>query len=231
MSWSIRKIEIPIIYRYFRSKMTASDCYQLGYEVIKSENYYSSILWLDEAFARSQNATNSSKLKILNQLLEAYRKTYNHAFIVSSMKKIQEISPNDIVISSKLAMLQKNAKETYQSVIDMMADREKDIDDKIARREYNDTYHYDGYEDEEFEEKIHNALCRGELKPSPKEEAPLRCRYLTHTSAFLKIAPLKYEEISLDPYIVVFHGVMYDTEIELIKIKSKYKVRVKRILS
>lgn len=202
--------------------MSASDCYVLGYEAIKSENYISSTLWLEEALRRPETITKVQKLEILNQLLEAYRKSNNHAFVIATMKRILQITPNDIVVSSSLAMLQKNAKESHQSVNDIMASRDKDIEDKIARREYDENH--DGYEDEDFEEKIHNALCRGEVTPTPKEVAPLRCRYLTHTSAFLKLAPLKYEEVSLDPYIIVFHEVMYDSEIELIKLKTKYKV-------
>lgn len=60
-------------------------------------------------------------------------------------------------------------------------------------------------------------MCRKELVTTPKASAPLRCRYMTNNSPFLKIAPLKLEEASLDPYIVVYHDVLYDAEIEKIK--------------
>ncbi|XP_030370404.1 prolyl 4-hydroxylase subunit alpha-1-like [Scaptodrosophila lebanonensis] len=47
----------------------------------------------------------------------------------------------------------------------------------------------------------------------------LHCRYNTTTTPFLRIAPLKMEELSSDPYIVMFHDVVYQSEI--VQILSK----------
>lgn len=66
--------------------------------------------------------------------------------------------------------------------------------------------------------------CRGELFQSPKELAKLTCRYVNNITPFLKIAPLKLEEASMKPYIVVYHDVMYDSEIEVIKAMAKPRV-------
>lgn len=60
-------------------------------------------------------------------------------------------------------------------------------------------------------------LCREGTLRTPAEQAPLRCRYVTKNSAFLKIAPLKVEEACLKPYLVIFHEVIYDSEIRVIK--------------
>lgn len=67
-------------------------------------------------------------------------------------------------------------------------------------------------------------LCRNEIRLTPVELAKLRCRYVTNNSAFLKIAPLKLEEAYLKPYIVIYHDVMYDDEIDLIKKMAKPRV-------
>ncbi|KAH8369065.1 hypothetical protein KR009_000464, partial [Drosophila setifemur] len=54
------------------------------------------------------------------------------------------------------------------------------------------------------------------------ETTRLHCRYNSSTSPFLKIAPLKMEEISLDPYIVVYHNVLPDREInEILRFESE----------
>ncbi|KAH8267877.1 hypothetical protein KR026_009916, partial [Drosophila bipectinata] len=45
----------------------------------------------------------------------------------------------------------------------------------------------------------------------------LVCRYNTTTTPFLKLAPLKLEEVSLDPYIVLYHNVISDEEIDEMK--------------
>ncbi|XP_016987075.2 LOW QUALITY PROTEIN: prolyl 4-hydroxylase subunit alpha-1 [Drosophila rhopaloa] len=49
-----------------------------------------------------------------------------------------------------------------------------------------------------------------------KKPSRLLCRYNSSTTAFTKIAPLKMEELSTDPYMVVYHDVIYDSEIDLI---------------
>lgn len=77
---------------------------------------------------------------------------------------------------------------------------------------------------DEAEVALYEAVCRGDVRPSPKQLAPLRCKYLTNKSAFLKIAPFKVEEVSLSPYILVYHDVMYESEIEILKELSMPRV-------
>lgn len=59
-------------------------------------------------------------------------------------------------------------------------------------------------------------LCREDIKLTPKQKAPLRCRYVSNRP-YLRIAPLKLEEAFLDPYIVTYIDVLYDSEIQTIK--------------
>jgi len=75
------------------------------------------------------------------------------------------------------------------------------------------------------ERQNYEKLCRGEVIPDAKLVAKLKCRYVTNKSSFLKIGPLKLEEASLKPYIVVYHDVLYDREIELIKQMAKPRFR------
>ncbi|XP_015038825.2 prolyl 4-hydroxylase subunit alpha-2 [Drosophila pseudoobscura] len=59
--------------------------------------------------------------------------------------------------------------------------------------------------DEEF-----NQICRSSHQNKPSR---LHCRYNATTTPFLRLAPLRMEELSLDPYIVVYHNVLSDAEI------------------
>lgn len=77
---------------------------------------------------------------------------------------------------------------------------------------------------DDYQKVLFHSVCRGDVHPHPKDLASLKCKYLADKSAFLKIAPLKLEEISVDPYIVVFHNALYGKEIELIKHLSIPKV-------
>ncbi|SPP80890.1 prolyl 4-hydroxylase subunit alpha-2 [Drosophila guanche] len=55
-----------------------------------------------------------------------------------------------------------------------------------------------------------NQICRSSHQNKPSR---LHCRYNGTTSPFLRLAPLRMEELSLDPYIVVYHNVLTDAEI------------------
>lgn len=78
--------------------------------------------------------------------------------------------------------------------------------------------------DEPHELEMYERLCRGEVARKPHVLAKLKCRYDTDSSPYSKIAPFKLEEASLNPYIVIYHDVVYDEEIEVIKELTKPKV-------
>ncbi|XP_016955325.1 prolyl 4-hydroxylase subunit alpha-1 [Drosophila biarmipes] len=50
-----------------------------------------------------------------------------------------------------------------------------------------------------------------------KRKKYFSCHYERGTSAFLKMAPLKVETLSLNPHIVIYHDVIYDSEISRLK--------------
>ncbi|XP_034127167.1 prolyl 4-hydroxylase subunit alpha-2-like [Drosophila guanche] len=55
-----------------------------------------------------------------------------------------------------------------------------------------------------------NQMCRSSHQNKPSR---LHCRYNATTTPFLRLAPLQMEELSLDPYIVVYHNVLSEEEI------------------
>ncbi|XP_064549532.1 prolyl 4-hydroxylase subunit alpha-1-like [Drosophila montana] len=73
-----------------------------------------------------------------------------------------------------------------------------------------------------FHDVIHESeiaetkLCGSSRNPKPTR---LACYYKTSPSEFLRLAPFKVELLSKDPYVVVFHDVIHESEIaELIRI-------------
>lgn len=66
-------------------------------------------------------------------------------------------------------------------------------------------------------------LCSGSPTISPQSD--LRCEYNFKNSPFLTIAPLKEELLSSNPKIVLFHDVIYDSEIEKLVKEAARKVR------
>lgn len=133
---------------------------------------------------------------------------------------------NQKLIENGLLRGQKSLTEIRQFDEDLIAKRIVDYENPMEHvqdpmNNLNDLY----------EVRLYEAICRGDISPSPKQLASLRCRYVTNKLAFLKIAPFKLEEISLDPYIILYHDVMYDKEIDVIKNISQPQVYCPNILN
>lgn len=59
---------------------------------------------------------------------------------------------------------------------------------------------------------MHVDNCRGRnLLPA---KSFLRCRYFTEGSPFLRLAPFKFEQLNLEPFIGLYHDVISPTEQE-----------------
>ncbi|XP_017124148.1 prolyl 4-hydroxylase subunit alpha-2-like isoform X1 [Drosophila elegans] len=71
-----------------------------------------------------------------------------------------------------------------------------------------------------YEEMITKQKCRAHYRRSSR----LHCRYNSTTTAFTRIAPLKMEELSSDPYMVIYHDVIYESEINWLLSTSEFTI-------
>ena len=55
--------------------------------------------------------------------------------------------------------------------------------------------------------------------------SPARCYYFHNSAPFLLLQPIRAEDLHLRPHLVMFHNVMYDSEIEAIKALAAPRVR------
>ncbi|KAM7359476.1 prolyl 4-hydroxylase subunit alpha-1-like [Cochliomyia hominivorax] len=69
--------------------------------------------------------------------------------------------------------------------------------------------------------------CADILKKSPSEERNLYCRYLNENHPFLHLAPLKQEIMNFDPFLAIFHDVISDNEINIMRNLTKKVKRAK----
>lgn len=122
-------------------------------------------------------------------------------------------------------MLEELKRLNMSSITELKHKRYEKIEKDIAQHK-NPLDHTNPIKYDTYQRLLYEGVCRGEITPSPKALAPLRCRYQRHKSKFLTIAPLKVEEISLSPFIVLYHDVIYDKEIDVIIDMSKLKVRI-----
>jgi len=85
----------------------------------------------------------------------------------------------------------------------------------LAREKFVPKLYRQQSEDEEGEH--YERLCRGEKLRSPKVEAGLRCRLVTRNHPLLLLQPLKIEEQSNDPMIVVLHDLLTDRQTDILR--------------
>ncbi|TDG42430.1 hypothetical protein AWZ03_011151 [Drosophila navojoa] len=87
----------------------------------------------------------------------------------------------------------------------------------VRRREHSlGVWHLNQAEDilEYDDELISLAILREHCSARFHRPTHLHCRYNNWMTPFLRIAPLKLEELSLDPLIVLYHEAIYNSEIE-----------------
>ena len=74
------------------------------------------------------------------------------------------------------------------------------------------------------ERAAYETLCRGEeIIPKRSSSPELTCRYVNHDYQLL-IAPVKQELVAVNPHIWLFHDVITDRQIEIMKILAYPKV-------
>jgi prolyl 4-hydroxylase len=91
---------------------------------------------------------------------------------------------------------------------------------------FADSFVKDGKYSFEKENILYGQACRGALKRSPKVDARLKCGFVhVYKNPFSRIAQFKIEEVNMNPYVVIFHDILADSEMEYLKTVSKPKVR------
>ncbi|XP_055380893.1 prolyl 4-hydroxylase subunit alpha-1 [Condylostylus longicornis] len=214
----------------YSTEMSSGDCFELGRQSYVNGDFYHTILWMNEAMSRlnvepkkNESGGEFTKADILEYLAFS---TYKQGNVVGALKMTNELldiipdheraNGNKQYYEKELAQLKQSDKTKNYVKGDDGSDDTPVADLPVITVSKVDPYKY-GYS----ERKLYEMMCRGDLEPLPEQQRPLRCRYVSHDVPFLKLAPLKWEEASLNPLIVMYHDVMYDNEIELVKKMAK----------
>lgn len=192
-------------------KLSAKDCFLIGKQFYKVKNYRFSRSWMEEALRRYNHEINKTvrKTDILGYLATT-------SYIRKDYKRIPEILNE---ISKNLSDEEKIQKNFTNFERDLL-----EIDNSSRKGDgggfgwfYADPYI--GYTITMVDK--YKQLCRNEIGVREDIRAKLKCRYTDLGKAFLKLAKLKEEDMFLNPKIVVYHDVIFDKEIEVIKKLAK----------
>lgn len=203
----------------YSTQMSSEDCFEIGRQMYNNRDYRHTILWMTEAINRLNNDSRMPRSDVLEYLAFS---TFKEGDVRSALDMTNELL--DMVPDHQRAQGNK-----YYYEKELLKINEKSVlrgDDGSPDVPIDTSLEFQHsrlgpYTYDLPERKLYELACRGELKPDDKSLSKLTCSYVDNDVLFLKIAPLKQEQISHDPYIVVYHDVAYDSEIEVLKRMAK----------
>ncbi|KAL5285638.1 hypothetical protein ACFFRR_007368 [Megaselia abdita] len=182
--------------------MSWSDCFYVGKKLYEMGDYNNTQPWIREAldkFTKNHNDDQDS-VEILESFTNITVAINDLDTALNTSERILKIQPNH-----KSAKFTKDTIEKLSSIF-----VRKSNPGFYVRNSYISVRDYKHYE----------AVCRDEITRSPSEIRDLHCKYESYRVPFLKIAPFKLEIINFDPLILMFHGVLYNSETLLLKARS-----------
>lgn len=181
-----------------RSKLSNDQIFTLGYEII-DKNHQIGAEYLEIA---KESSDGDFKMEILEILLDVYQgdgKFSKVSDILNEMMDMQPENENLRVFSSKFQNLDDIPEPNYQKHLEGS--------------------HWTALK----EKKAYNQACMMNRNKNATESSKLYCKLHT-TTAFTKIAPLKLEIANFLPFVAIFHDVISDDEIEILRNISRKRL-------
>lgn len=185
----------------YDTKLSALDCYAMGFELFGRKDYIGAGFWL-------YSAINSYEENALLRLYDLSR------------AKIMELYAETLLRQSRY----QDALTMINVVLSLSSPKPNS---ELQRRKNDVELHIKTYNPQPVKHpknapSFYQLGCRGAFA---NQQSKLYCVYNTTTTAFLKLAPLKMEILSLDPYLVIFHDVMSDEEIVTLQLMARPVLR------
>lgn len=192
-------------------ELTAGDCFELGRQSYNSGDHYHTILWMQESLDRVDEEVNKTadKAEILEYLAFS---TYMQGNVRHALKLTADLL--ELVPDHPRA---RGNKAYYEDAIRKSEQQKRGDDGDVPVETYIATSEIPEAIEELSEREVYEKLCRGEKVMTLISESKLKCQYITNNNPFLLIQPVKEEEMFLKPRIVVYHDILSDSEIEVIK--------------
>ena len=197
------------------SQLSAVDCFEVGRVAYNDEDYYHTASWMSEAMNKLEKEENKTmnKSDIIDYLSFALYQQGNVGHALALTNELLSLVPDHArALNNKeyfVKMLADSENEKEKMGDDGSTDLQQDQPIKNVQQ-------VDDYKSSD-EFVMYERLCRGENTHDYKDKHKLVCRYKTNNHPLLLIAPVKEEEIYLDPYLVVYHNVISDQEVGVIQ--------------
>ncbi|KAI1721472.1 2OG-Fe(II) oxygenase superfamily domain-containing protein [Ditylenchus destructor] len=194
-------------------EFTAFDCFEIGRMAYNAEDYYHTLMWMEEALVRSKKEMppTSTEADILEYLAFALYKQGNVKKALQETDRLYQIHPAHPRAKGNI--------KWYEDQLASEGIRKSDFRRNVPS--VDNPRPVDNLENSE--RNIYEALCRNEVPVSVKETSKLYC-YYKMDRPFLRLAPFKVEILRFNPLAVLFIGVMSEEETEMIQELAKPKL-------
>uniref|UniRef100_A0A2M4A312 procollagen-proline 4-dioxygenase n=1 Tax=Anopheles triannulatus TaxID=58253 RepID=A0A2M4A312_9DIPT len=172
----------------FDQTLSALDCYQIADHLSAAEFYSQAIPWFQEALHLwSVDYVRLTKIDVAQELVKALfiEKRYTEALKITN-EELREQPENAMALAN--IILSQNSTTSEPS---------SDSEEPTEMPEYSE----------------YEMLCRGDIQRPASVQKTLFCFYEHSRTPFLRIAPLKLEQLNHDPFMVVYHAMISDREI------------------
>lgn len=197
-------------------QMSASDCFEIGKMTYNNDDYYHTTLWMEKAMnlvALEKNRT-VQRMDILDYLAFSLYKQGNVERALVLTNELLALLPHHTRAQNNRKyyekLLEEQRRKQYRRGEDGGEEDKTEEPNKYTERpldEYRKSDEFQTYE----------SLCRGENTHDYKLKHKLKCRYVHNNNPRLLLKPAKEEEVYLNPWIVIYHDVVSDKEIDTIK--------------
>ncbi|KAL5282838.1 hypothetical protein ACFFRR_005725 [Megaselia abdita] len=201
---NIRNLTEGIVNKKYSQRLSWIDCFYIGNFLYFSNLYKLALVWIKESERKlllSDDNNNSTLANLYENIAANSIKLGLLSESVEAIEKISELNPDSSGVASRQEELMNGLGEG-------------------VLRTYKDSTEYD----------LYKKVCRDEIVPSPSQQRNLRCRYKIGPEPYLKLAAFKMEELSLDPYAVLYYNAISNKEIDLIKSNAQANIHISTVV-
>ncbi|XP_003745760.1 prolyl 4-hydroxylase subunit alpha-1 [Galendromus occidentalis] len=188
-------------------RLLADDCFELGRQSYVKEDFYHTVLWMQEALERL-NTTQYNPAEVEVDILEYLAFA---TFRLGNLRHALKLT-DDLLSKRPDHPRASGNKRYYLSELGKNQSGEGRGDTKEAPVETH-IKRQDSLSDERI---MYERLCRGEPVEKPFLRKNLHCTYFHNNHPYMILQPSKLEVIHERPYLALFHDIMSDDEIQTV---------------
>ncbi|XP_055381412.1 prolyl 4-hydroxylase subunit alpha-2-like [Condylostylus longicornis] len=186
--------------------LKSSDCFLIGFKLFKLGEKTAAEEWFNLAYDRYD------RTQIIDERELSLEKPFPISIILDFLAHSKFRFDDVPHVEMAIQLIQKAISEDpeYEHLYKQLDSYEKVL------RLYMNTTKINTLQEKEY----YRIACRGEARKSSELTRQLYCIYKNGLHPFLKLAPIKVEIKNINPYVMIFHDVLYENEIEMLQLMS-----------